>query len=93
MDNDNFLCWPFHNDWRVAIHGSDRHYSDGISNTISRATPENRLMVAVLLLLWVSGIASAFIDNIPYTATMVPVVIELASDPNLGFHWARWLGH
>ena len=27
--------------------------ADGISNTISRATPENRLMVAVLLLLWV----------------------------------------
>ena len=34
--------------------------ADGISNTILRATPENRLMVAVLLLLWVSGIASAF---------------------------------
>ena len=41
-------------------------------------------MVAVLLLLWVSAIASAFIDNIPYTATMVPVVIELASNPELG---------
>ena len=71
--------------------------ADGISNTISRATPENRLMVAVLLLLWVSGIASAFIDNIPYTATMVPVVIELASDPNLGLSlgplaWALALG-
>ena len=71
--------------------------ADGISNTISRATPENRLMIAVLLLLWVSGIASAFIDNIPYTATMVPVVIELASDPNLGLSlgplaWALALG-
>ena len=31
-----------------------------------------------------SAIASAFIDNIPYTATMVPVVIELANDPTLG---------
>ena len=71
--------------------------ADGISNTISRATPENRLMIAVLLLLWVSGIASAFIDNIPYTATMVPVVIELASDPSLGLSlgplaWALALG-
>ena len=71
--------------------------ADGISNTISRASPENRLMIAVLLLLWVSGIASAFIDNIPYTATMVPVVIELASDPSLGLSlgplaWALALG-
>ena len=71
--------------------------ADGISNTISRASPENRLMVAVLLLLWVSGVASAFIDNIPYTATMVPVVIELASDPSLGLSlgplaWALALG-
>ena len=37
-----------------------------------------QLTVAVLLLLWVSAIASAFIDNIPYTATMVPVVLLLA---------------
>ena len=54
-------------------------------------------MVAVLLLLWVSAIASAFIDNIPYTATMVPVVIKLASDPELGLAlgplaWALALG-
>lgn len=71
--------------------------ADGISTTISKASPDNRLMVAVLLLLWVSAIASAFIDNIPYTATMVPVVIELASDPNLGLSlgplaWALALG-
>ena len=58
--------------------------ADGISDVISRASEDNRLMVSVVLLLWVSAIASAFIDNIPYTATMVPVVIELANDPNLG---------
>ena len=51
--------------------------ADGISDVISRASEDNRLMVSVVLLLWVSAIASAFIDNIPYTATMVPVVIEL----------------
>ena len=37
-----------------------------------------QLTVAILLLLWVSAIASAFIDNIPYTATMVPVVLVMA---------------
>jgi len=46
-----------------------------ISNFEDKGT---QLTVAVLLLLWVSAIASAFIDNIPYTATMVPVVLLLA---------------
>lgn len=40
--------------------------------------PGTQLTVAILLLLWVSAIASAFIDNIPYTATMVPVVLMMA---------------
>ena len=71
--------------------------ADLISDTISKASEENRLMVAILLLLWVSAIASAFIDNIPYTATMVPVVIQLASDPVLDLPlgplaWALALG-
>ena len=72
----------------IMIHGLEYMglidaIATGISDAISQASEENRLMVAVLLLLWVSAIASAFIDNIPYTATMVPVVIELACDPDL----------
>jgi len=35
------------------------------------------LVVAVALILWVSAIASAFIDNIPFTATMLPLVASL----------------
>ena len=34
------------------------------------------LMIAILI--WVSAIASAFIDNIPFAATMVPVIQALA---------------
>ncbi len=34
--------------------------------------------VTTLGLLWLSGIGSGIIDNIPYTATMIPVVRELA---------------
>jgi Na+/H+ antiporter NhaD/arsenite permease-like protein len=71
--------------------------ADMISDAISKASSKNRLMVAILLLLWVSAIASAFIDNIPYTATMVPVVIELSSNEALGLPlgplaWALALG-
>jgi len=35
------------------------------------------LTVAIVLVLWVSAIASAFIDNIPFTATMLPIIAFL----------------
>ena len=36
--------------------------------------------VTTLGLLWLSGIASGIVDNIPYTATMIPVVESLGAD-------------
>jgi len=35
------------------------------------------LVVAILMILWVSALASAIIDNIPFTATMLPIVAYL----------------
>ncbi len=35
------------------------------------------LTMAIIMVLWVSAIASAFIDNIPFTATMLPIVAFL----------------
>ena len=37
-----------------------------------------RLGAAILIILWVSAIASAFIDNIPYTATMIPIILQIS---------------
>jgi Na+/H+ antiporter NhaD/arsenite permease-like protein len=42
-----------------------------------------RLTAAILIILWVSAIASAFIDNIPYTATMIPIVLQIAQGANI----------
>jgi Na+/H+ antiporter NhaD/arsenite permease-like protein len=39
--------------------------------------------VASVLILWVSGIASAFIDNIPFVATMIPLIQDMIA--GLGF--------
>ena len=38
------------------------------------------LVTAILLILWVSAIASAIIDNIPFTATMLPIVAYLTTE-------------
>ncbi len=42
-----------------------------------------RLTAAMVILLWVSAIASAFIDNIPYTATMIPIVLQISIGANV----------
>jgi len=39
-----------------------------------------RLAAAILIVLWVSAVASAFIDNIPYTATMIPIVLQISDE-------------
>jgi Na+/H+ antiporter NhaD/arsenite permease-like protein len=48
-----------------------------IADIVLKASQGN-LTIAVLMILWVSAIASAFIDNIPFTATMLPVVLFLS---------------
>lgn len=46
-----------------------------------------------LLVLWLSAFLSGIIDNIPYTATMIPVVEQLAEgQPNDAIWWALAIG-
>eukprot|EP01126_Amoeba_proteus_P035293 TRINITY_DN3554_c0_g1_i25.p1 TRINITY_DN3554_c0_g1~~TRINITY_DN3554_c0_g1_i25.p1 ORF type:complete len:560 (-),score=80.92 TRINITY_DN3554_c0_g1_i25:428-2107(-) len=57
----------------------------GLLMEIIKATPEGkiRLFVAIILILWISAFTSAFIDNIPYTVTLVPVIVDLANNTGL----------
>ena len=43
----------------------------------------NNLFLIYTLLVWASVIFSAFIDNIPYVATMLPVVASIAVSMNI----------
>jgi Na+/H+ antiporter NhaD/arsenite permease-like protein len=36
-----------------------------------------------IMIIWLSGIASAFVDNIPFTTTMIPLVHSLISTPSI----------
>ncbi|KAG7245801.1 hypothetical protein CRUP_030184, partial [Coryphaenoides rupestris] len=48
------------------------------------AVPEDqRLAIAIILVMWVSALASSLIDNIPFTATMIPVLINLSQDADV----------
>jgi Na+/H+ antiporter NhaD/arsenite permease-like protein len=51
--------------------------------------------VMVLVILWVSGIASGFLDNIPFTITMIPIVSVMQAThpvPHNLLWWALSLG-
>ena len=60
-------------------------------------SPRATLLVAALIILWVSGVLSALIDNIPYTAVSIPLVAALLGQLNAGSEsqilwWALALG-
>ena len=54
--------------------------------TISGGNP----YVTVAIILWISAIASAFIDNIPFAATMVPVIQSLAGSTGIPINTLSW---
>ena len=52
-----------------------------IGDTVSKlGKGANGVFVVYTMIVWVSVLLSAFIDNIPYTATMLPVVSVIAAD-------------
>ena len=47
-----------------------------------------KLMVGIIL--WLSAVASAFVDNIPFAATMIPVVKTLAATQGVDIETLSW---
>ncbi len=55
----------------------------------------NNLLLTVMIILWGSAIASAFLDNIPFVATMIPLIQNLSSMTGMNIiplWWALALG-
>ena len=48
------------------------------------------LYVMVAIIIWVSAVASAFVDNIPFAATMVPVIKGLAITSGVDLSTLAW---
>lgn len=60
-----------------------------IADGISAICGSNaKLMVAVIL--WISAVASAFVDNIPFAATMLPVIKTLSSMQGVDLPILAW---
>ena len=60
-----------------------------IAGYISQASKGNfKLMIAIII--WVSAVASAFVDNIPFAATMIPVIKSLAATQGVDLETLAW---
>ena len=46
--------------------------------------------IASMVILWGSGILSGIIDNIPYTATMAPMIAEITNSQGMDFAYPLW---
>ncbi|HEV2088754.1 MAG TPA: ArsB/NhaD family transporter, partial [Cryptosporangiaceae bacterium] len=59
----------------------------GVIETLSKSAAEateGRLLLASMVLLWASAVLSAIVDNIPYVATMSPIVADLVEAAKAG---------
>ncbi len=48
------------------------------------------MMLMIAIIIWVSAIASAFVDNIPFAATMIPVIKTLAATTGADLSVLAW---
>lgn len=60
-----------------------------IANFIAKVSGGN-LLITIAIILWVSAIASAFVDNIPFAATMVPIIKDLAMVEGFDLSTLAW---
>lgn len=56
---------------------------NGTANMIKSFPENSRQTLAIITILWVSALASSFIDNIPFTTAMIPVIKKIANDAEL----------
>lgn len=74
----------------VVVGGLEQtHILDLLADLISRASG-GHVMVMVCVILWFSALASAIIDNIPFAATMVPVIKALAITQGIPVETLAW---
>ena len=74
----------------VAVSGlEETGVLEALANGIAAITGGN-LTVMVIIIVWLSAIASAFVDNIPFAATMVPVINSLSATMGVPLDTLAW---
>ncbi len=61
----------------------------GVLNELANgiASISSNVLITSIVILWIAGLSSSFVDNIPITAAFIPVVSSLTHDYNTGILW------
>lgn len=51
---------------------------------------EGNAYIMIAIIIWVSAVASAFIDNIPFAATMIPIIKSLSATTGVSLETMAW---
>lgn len=60
-----------------------------VAKFIGRISGGNAMLM-VAIIIWVSAVASAFVDNIPFAATMIPIIKSLSVTQNTNLAVLAW---
>ena len=74
----------------VSVAGLEK---TGVLNMIANfitSVSEGNIAVIVIVILWLSAITSAFVDNIPFAATMIPVIRAIAAAEGMDIGVLAW---
>uniref|UniRef100_A0A7S0HFN8 Citrate transporter-like domain-containing protein n=1 Tax=Hanusia phi TaxID=3032 RepID=A0A7S0HFN8_9CRYP len=68
-----------------------RFIANTLSGMVATVPVEGRQYFSLFLICWASAIFSAFVDNIPFTATMVPVMMQMVETvPGISIEPLAW---
>lgn len=74
----------------IVVGGLEQtHILEMIADFIAKISGDNVLLL-VAIIIWISGLASAFVDNIPFAATMIPVIDALAASSGVPLSTLAW---
>ncbi len=74
----------------VVVGGLEKTGILGLIADFIAAVSGDNLIVMVAIVLWISAVASAFVDNIPFAATMIPVIQSLAETQGVSLPILAW---
>lgn len=74
----------------IVVGGLEQtHILEVIAGVIEKLSGGN-LYIMTAIIIWISAIASAFVDNIPFAATMVPVIKTIAATGGVDLNVLAW---
>lgn len=74
----------------IVVGGLEQTHILELIATFIKNVSAGNAYVMIAIIIWVSAFASAFIDNIPFAATMVPVITALAGSTGVDIGTMAW---